>query len=113
MDKLEKYSEILQSLILKYATYKPRYTPNEWQPICDIERGEYLLLKFVLGKDGKSKNKYPIFHFRLKNGKVYIEENNTDSDIVAELLESGINKKDLILSEYSVSNLEQKDMALV
>ncbi len=44
MDKVEKYNQILQTLILKYANYKPRYTTNEWQPICDQEHGEYLLL---------------------------------------------------------------------
>ncbi len=108
MDKVEKYNQILQSLILKYASFKPRYTTNEWQPICDHEHGEYLLLKFVLGKDGKSRNKYPIFHFRLKNGKVLIEENNTDSDIVSELLELGINKQDIVLASYST----QTDLAL-
>ena len=104
--------KFLQSLILKYAAYKPRYTPNEWQPICDKGRGEYLLLKFVLGKDGESKDKYPIFHFRLKNGKVYVEENNTDSDIVAELLELGIKKQDLILANYSISKHKQNEFVL-
>ncbi len=104
MDKVEKYNQILQSLILKYAEFKPRYTTNEWQPICDRKHGEYLLLKFVLGKDGESRNKYPIFHFRLKNGKVLIEENNTDSDIVGELLDSGVKKQDIILTSYSKQN---------
>ncbi len=101
MDKIKKYNQILQSLILKYAEFKPRYTTNEWQPICDKEQGEYLLLKFVLGKDGESRNKYPIFHFRLKNGKVLVEENNTDSDIVSELLELGIEKQDIVPTSYS------------
>ncbi len=100
MDKIKKYNQILQALILKYASFKPHYTTNEWQPICDKEHGEYLLLKFVLGKDGVSRNKYPIFHFRLKNGKVSIEENNTDSDIVGELLELGIEKQDIVLDSY-------------
>jgi len=107
MDKIKKYNQILQSLILKYASFKPRYTTNEWQPICDKEHGEYLLLKFVSGKDGES-TKYPIFHFRLKNGKILIEENNTDSDIVSELLESGIEKQDIVLASYS----KETDFAL-
>ncbi len=101
---MKKYNQILQSLILKYASFKPRYTTNEWQPICDAERGEYLLLKFVLGKDGESKNKYTIFHFRLKNGKVLIEENNTDSDIVSELLDLGIKKQDILLPIFVAEN---------
>ncbi len=93
MDKVEKYKEILQSLILKYASYKPRYTKNEWQPICDNERGEYLLLKFVADKDGEATNKYSIFHLRLKNGKVLIEENNTDSDIVGEWMKTTLMRR--------------------
>ncbi len=104
MDKMKKYNQILQALILKYASFKPRYTSNEWQPICDQEHGEYLLLKFVLGNDGESKNKYPIFHFRLKNGKVLIEENNTDSDILSELLDLGIANGDIVMASNSTDN---------
>ncbi len=108
MDKVEKYSKILQSLILKYAEFKPRYTANEWQPICDAEHGEYLLLKFVSSTNGESKNKYSIFHFRLKNGKVFIEENNTDSDIIGELLDLGIKKQDIVIPNFT----EQNNLAL-
>ena len=98
MDKVEKYNQILNSLILKYAELKPEYSNNEWQPILDREHGEYLLMKFVSNKNGESKNKYPIFHFRLKNGKVFIEENNTDSDIFSELLRLGIPESDLSIN---------------
>jgi hypothetical protein len=112
MDKIEDYNHILQSLILKYAALKPAYSTNEWQPICDAEHGEYLLLKFVTGKDGTSKNKYSIFHLRLKNGKILIEENNTDSDIVGELLEMGIRKQDVIFAENFPLHSERNDLAL-
>jgi hypothetical protein len=104
MDKVEKYNQILQSLILKYAEFKPRYTANEWQPICDREHGEYLLLKFVSGTNGESRNKYSIFHFRLKNGKVFIEENNTDTDIAGELLDLGIKKQDIVIQSFTAQN---------
>jgi hypothetical protein len=99
MDKVKKYNQILKSLILKYSELKPSYSNNEWQPILDSEHGEYLLVKFVSGKNGESKTKYPIFHFRLKNGKVFIEENNTDSDIVSELLSLGVTEKDLAVNQ--------------
>jgi hypothetical protein len=104
MDKVEKYNRILQSLILKYAKFKPRYTANEWQPICDPKHGEYLLLKFVSSTNGESKNKYSIFHFRLKNGKVFIEENNTDTDIASELLDLGIKKQDIVIQNFTPQN---------
>ena len=112
MDKVVNYDQILKSLVLKYAALKPDYSTNEWQPICDPERGEYLLVKFVVGKDGFSKNKYSIFHLRLKNGKILVAENNTDSDIVGELMEMGIRKQDLILEENFSSQAGSNDLAL-
>lgn len=51
--------------------------------------------------DGESKNKRPIFYFRLKNGQVLVEENNTNSDIVGELIELGVEKQDIVLASRS------------
>lgn len=91
MDKLEKYQKILQSLISEYANYKPSYTSNEWLPIGDDVRGEYLLLKI----NAVNNTHHSIFHFRLDNGKVLVVNNNTDLDIEKQLIEFGIAPEDI------------------
>lgn len=113
MEKLEKYKEILESLILQYAEYKPRNTSNEWLPVCDNERGEYLLIKTGWDKNGETKTSHTIFHFRLNNNKVYVEEDNTDADIVGQMLDAGIPKEDIVLAFYSPQKRKVTDFAQV
>ena len=47
-------------------------------------------------------------HFRLQNGTVHIERNNTDAEVVQELLELGIEKNEVILpyNAFAVSKIE-------
>jgi hypothetical protein len=72
MDKLEKYQEILRSIILRYAKYNPSYSKTEWLPICDDERGEYLLVD--VGWENEKRTYLTVFHFRIKDGKIYVEQ---------------------------------------
>lgn len=113
MDKLDKYKEILQSLILKYAGYKSRYSVDETVPICDNEHGEYLLYEIGWGADGNTRTHRPIFHFRIKNGKVYVEEDNTDANIVGQMMDLGIEKQDIVLAFYSPSHRKLTDFAVI
>ncbi|MCK6693379.1 MAG: XisI protein [Thermoanaerobaculia bacterium] len=40
---------------------------------------------------------YPVFHFDIRNGKVWIQVNNTDILIAEELMQRGIPKSDIVL----------------
>ena len=111
MDKLEKYRQILRGIINEYAGYKPRNSPFDWTPICDDERGEYLLMS--IGWDAQENHKYhSIFHFRIKDGKVYVEQDNTNADPVQQMLDAGIPKEDIVLAFYSPSHRKLTDFAL-
>ncbi len=39
-----------------------------------------------------------VLHFRIQNGTVFVERDNTDAEVVRELLETGIEKDDIILA---------------
>ena len=39
-----------------------------------------------------------VLHFRLQDGTVYVERDNTDAEVVREILEAGVEKDDVILS---------------
>ncbi len=111
MDKLEKYRRILRGIINEYAGYKPRYTPFDWVPICDDENGEYVLMS--IGWDAQEKHKYhSIFHFRIKNNKVYVEQDNTDADPVGQMIAAGIPKEDIVLAFHSPSQRKLTDFAI-
>lgn len=111
MDKLKKYQEILQSIILQYAKYNPSYSETEWLPICDDERGEYLLVDAGWEKDEK-RTYLTVFHFRIKNEKIYVEQDNTDANPVQQMLDAGVPKEDIVLAFYSPSHRKLTEFAI-
>ena len=67
----------------------------EAKVIVDREGGHYQLLNM-----GWRKNDYQfyvIFHFDIKDGKVWLQENRTDVLIAKELVEKGISQNDIVL----------------
>lgn len=111
MDKLETYKKILREIITEYAGYKPRNSPHELLPICDDAACEYVLMS--IGWDEKENRKYhSIFHFRIKNDKIYVEQDNTDANPVQQMLDAGVPKEDIVLAFYSPSHRKLTDFAL-
>ena len=111
MDKIENYQKILCGIINEYAGYKPRNSPYDWVPICDDKNREYLLMS--IGWDEKENHKYhSIFHFRIKENKIYVEQDNTDADPVQQMLDAGVPKEDIVLAFYSPSHRKLTEFAL-
>lgn len=111
MEKLEKYHEILQSIILRYAKFNPSYSKTEWLPICDHERGAYLLID-VGWEENEERTYLTVFHFRIKNDKIYVEQDNTDANPVGQMLDAGVPKEDIVLAFYSPSHRKLTDFAI-
>ena len=111
MDKLENYRKVLQEIIFRYAEYNPSYSLSEWLPICDTERDEYLLMDVGWEKD-EERAYLTIFHFRIKDGKIYVEQDNTDAEPVQQMLDAGIPKEDIVLAFYPPSHREITEFAL-
>ncbi|MFN7118536.1 MAG: XisI protein [Saprospiraceae bacterium] len=95
MEQIIKYQHIITSLLEEYASYKLATPGIESQVICDTLRHHYQLMR--VGWDGNEYIHYIVFHFDIKDGKVWIQENRTDVDIAEALVERGIPKSDIVL----------------
>ena len=101
MDQLEKlahYREILQQVVEKHAQMSPRNVQVESVPICDPVYDNYLLMS--IGWHGLRRAHNILFHFRLKEGKVWIEWDGIEYGIAHDLLNAGIPKEDIVLTFY-------------
>jgi XisI protein len=100
MDKINQYQQILCELLLKYASIKKSITPHvKAQMIADKENHHYQLVSV-----GWHNNKFMYtiaFHFDIIDGKIWIQQNNTDSMIADELLEKGVPASDIVLGFIS------------
>lgn len=111
MDRLNYYRQCLQDFLNQYSSYGPKNPNIETQIICDQVNDHYLLLR--TGWDNDRRVNHCIFHFDIKDGKIWIQENNTDIEIDEELAEMGISKKELVIGFHHPSMREYSDYAVV
>jgi XisI protein len=109
MDRLDRYRQCIRNFLNQYSQYWLE-SGIENQVILDSERDHYLLLK--AGWDGEQRIYYPVFHFDIKDGKLWIQENTTDVEIDKEFEEMGISKKEIVVGFHHPSMREYSDFAI-
>lgn len=96
MDKITQYQQIILALLREYAAIKKTLTPGiTSQLIIDRENHHYQLLSI-----GWHNNRFTYtiaFHFDIIDGKIWIQQNNTDALIADELVENGVSREDIVL----------------
>ncbi len=95
MDKLEKYRQIIESVVKKHAKYQPSHGQIQSLCICDRESDNYLLMDTGWDKTGRVHA--VAFHLRIVEEKVWIEWDGTERGITEDLLDLGLAKEDLVL----------------
>jgi hypothetical protein len=112
MDKLTRYQEIIKKHLLKIeelCNRRPR--PGvETLAAFDDERGIYLLL--VTGWTRDHRVRGATLFVRLKNGKIWVEEDWTEGGIVAELMKAGVPKDDIVLAFHPPEKRPYTDFAV-
>lgn len=112
MDRIENYRQILESVVKRHARFQPANGNIQTHHVCDRERNEYMVIDS--GWNEKGRRIYDVvLHFRLQNGTVQVERDNTDAEVVRELLDSGIAKDDIILAYNALPYQRLNDLVTV
>jgi hypothetical protein len=101
MDKVANYRRALRRLVNEYARYRPSHGRIESIPVCDPKTDNYLLIHS--GWDNIRRIHAIVFHLRLRDGKVLIEEDGLEHGVTQDLLDAGVAPRDII---YSLENEE-------
>lgn len=98
MDKLTTYGELIRNTLTRYAELiNGNPTPGvEAELVFDEEHGSYLLLN--VGWSGRGRVRGITLHVRLRDGKIWIEEDWTEHGIASDLIEGGVRKEDIVLT---------------
>ncbi len=94
MDKLEYYRQSIEKLLLEYGKEPPVNGEIEVEVVFDKERDRYLIIDIGWERDCRIYNCF--IHLDIKDGKIWIQRNQTDKSIAAELVEMGIAKEDIV-----------------
>lgn len=95
MVNLDKYRTLIKQLLSEYTAYDRMPQNFEIQLIFDEERDHYMW--FHLGWEGSKRIYYPVIHFDIKDGKIWLQQNLTELDPAEDLVNLGVPKEDIIL----------------
>ena len=93
------YRDIVVDLLESYAKTPSVGAVNdelEEQLILDTQRDHYQLL--TIGWENGRRVYYPVFHVDIRGGKIWVQEDATDFDLVGELERRGVAKSDIVLA---------------
>ncbi|MGD2184377.1 XisI protein [Lusitaniella coriacea] len=95
MERVTDYRALIETWLLQQSQIQPINSDIEVQTIFDRARDRYLLVD--LGWDGHRRVYNCVFHLEIKDGKIWIQRNQTDKRVAEELLEMGVAKEDIVL----------------
>jgi len=99
MDKLDRYRKLVKDILTEDAQYKPSHGEIDPILVFDDERDSYQLM--YIGWHNDRRVHATIIHMRLKNNKIWIEEDNTEEGVATALLAADIPKEDIVLAFHS------------
>ena len=95
MDSLNKYREAVEK-VLNDVAHLPTVSPDlEHKTLFDSKSDNYAVLE--LGWDKARRMHALIAHVEIINGKVWVQEDNTDLAIAEELADAGIPENDIVI----------------
>jgi hypothetical protein len=110
MDRLAVHRQVVKSFLQEYADARRRQSDTAIETVFDTENDRYLVLD--IGWEGAKRIHHCIFHFDIKDGKIWLQENNTDIEVDQELEEMGIAKKEMVIGFHHPSMREYSDYAI-
>ncbi len=99
MEKLTRYRQLVQQILLEYGKQKLADGDIEVEQIFDTERDRYQIVH--VGWQGQDWVHSCIIHIDIKREKIWLQWNGTEDDIAAELVAAGVPKEDIVLEFQS------------
>lgn len=96
MNQIAQYQNIIIDLLNEYAQLGTSASGLSRQVIADKDRNHFQLVT-VGWREGKHFVYIVAFHFDIIDGKIWIQQNNTEAQIADELVERGVPKSDIVI----------------
>ena len=110
MEKLEKFKKIILEVMQEYADYfKVVDSDLKYEFITDTSNHHYQLIR--LGWHNRKRVHLLIFHIDIIDGKIWIQQDNTEQGVANLLVEKGISKTEIVLAYFSLSHRKYNDFA--
>ncbi len=96
MDNSLSYADILKKTLQEATRAQPSLQAIQLYPVCDVDSGHFLIL--ATGWDKQRWIDTILFHARLVDNQVVIEEDNFEEGLSQALIEGGIKPEYIVTS---------------
>lgn len=110
MDRVDKYREVIKEIMVRHAQIKYSHGDIERLAVCDLEKDSYLMLS--IGWDNSRRVHSVVFHLRIRNGKIWVEDDWTEYGVASELLDAGISNEEIVLGFHSARKRPYTEFAV-
>jgi hypothetical protein len=98
-DRQSEYRKHVKDLIAHYTRLSPESDEVETQVIIDDERDHYQILR-TGWRDEEHRVYGCLMHIDIKDGKIWIQRDGTETGVANELAAMGVPKEDIVLAFY-------------
>ena len=112
MDKLEGYRKTIKKILTGYHQLSHADIHSDIEDLLAFDEKQDNYLWFRSGWDGNKRVSTIIIFLRLKNDKIWVEEDWTDLCVVDDLLEAGVPKTDIVLAFHPPSKRKFTEFAI-
>lgn len=97
MDKLKKYQGILTQYLTDFAKQPPYANMPDVKTTVLIDLKSNHFQAVDIGWAGAKHIFSPVFHFDIKEEKIWLQCNNTEREVIDELVQKGVAADDIVL----------------
>lgn len=101
MDKVSRYRSLVKHLLTGMAEVSGRCPTPGVETVCafDDERDQYLLMS--VGWAGNRRERGTTLYVRLRDGRIWVEEDWTEDGFANDLLRAGVPREDIVLGFHA------------
>lgn len=112
MDKLDKYRQIIQKILSEYRDWAAGANQAGVQECVSFDPIRDHYFWFSVGWAGKRRDFGMTVYLRIKQNKIWIEEDWTKQGIANDLLEAGVPSEDIVLGFQHLSKRSLTEFAV-
>ena len=110
MGRVDEYRRVIREILNRHAQIKYGHGEIERVAIGDVEQDSYLLLS--VGWDNGRRVHSVVFHLRIRDGKIWVEDDWTEYGVAGELVDAGIAKEEIVLGFHSAKKRPLTEFAV-
>jgi len=99
MGRVDEYRRVIKGVLKRHAQIKYGHGDIERVAVVDGGQDSYLLLN--VGWDDGRRVHSVVFHLRIRDGKIWVEDDWTEDGVASELVDAGISKEEIVLGFHS------------